>query len=285
VSNESGNSYSAAWGDMDNDGDLDLFLTHYDSNLNALYQNNGDESFTKITTGPVASDTGKSLGVTWADIDNDNDLDIFVANKGDDQQDFLYRNTGGGVFEKVTAGVVTADAMHSRGGAWGDYDNDGDFDLFITVGNGANRLYRNNGGGTFETVTAGAIVTDTADSYGACWFDYDNDGHLDLFVSNGAEDSRLYRNQGDGSFAKLSSGVLVTDGYLSRGAAASDVDGDGDLDLLVLNGDLKKDYIYRNNTSDNPVNHWLSVRCKGHDATSIGALVRVKAVIGGATVW
>jgi hypothetical protein len=195
-----------------------------------------DTSFTRITTGAIVNDGGRSFGSSWGDYDNDGDLDLFVANEL--QNNFLYQNNGDGTFIKITSGAIVNDGGRSVSSSWGDYDNDGDLDLFVAnyLASENNFLYQNNGDGTFTKITTGAIVTDGGRSYGSIWGDYDNDGDLDLFVTNYWGDNNfLYQNNGDGSFTKITSGAIVNDGGYSYGSSWGDYDNDGDLDLFVAN--------------------------------------------------
>lgn len=144
-------------------------------------------------------------------------------------------------FTRIDTSVITRDGGVSNGASWGDYDNDGDDDLFVTngviPGNHKNFLYRNEGTGRFTKITAGDIVTQTSPngSAGACWGDYDNDGRLDLFVPTPGNTNRLYHNDGNGVFSKVTSGVVVNSFLYSDGGSWVDYDQDGDLDLLVVN--------------------------------------------------
>ena len=158
----------------------------------------------------------------------------------------LYTNDGDGSFSKVISGAVVTDGDSSRGCAWGDYDNDGDLDLFVSNADQNNFLYTNNGDGSFSKVISGEVVTDVGDSFGCAWSDYDNDGDLDLFVSNLTGNNYLYTNDGDGSFTKVISGEVVTDGGASHACAWGDYDNDGDLDLFVSNFAMSNNSLYTN---------------------------------------
>ncbi|MFC2167326.1 FG-GAP-like repeat-containing protein, partial [Acidobacteriota bacterium] len=180
---DGGVSTGCAWEDYNNDGYLDLFVSNYDEN-NFLYTNNQDGTFTKVISGDIVTDGGLSQGCAWGDYDNDGYPDLFVANQ-DGQNNFLYTNNGDGSFTKVTNEIVVTDGGHSASGAWGDYDNDGDLDLFVANSDYLNNfLYTNNGNGSFTKVTSGVVVMDGENSTSGAWGDYDNDGDLDLFVAD-----------------------------------------------------------------------------------------------------
>lgn len=194
VVNEVVNSPCASWSDYDSDGDLDLFVTSEAVGPNRLYRNNGDGTFTKITSGPQVTEGVASTGCAWADYDNDGLLDLFVANAYA-LDDFLYRNLGNGNFSKVTSSPVVSDSAWSVGCAWGDYDNDGFIDLFVCRQGAANALYQNNGDGSFSTAAVGSLVEEVGDFRGCAWADYDDDGSLDLVITGQAgEQTVLYRN-------------------------------------------------------------------------------------------
>jgi hypothetical protein len=285
--NDGGASIAASWADYDNDGDLDLFVANHGdppgyAAENFLYRND-DGVFAKITTGDIVSDVAVSNCALWGDYDGDGDLDVFVANS-EGYLNNLYENDGDGTFTKITSGTVVSEGGNSFGGSWGDYDNDGDLDLFVANVGAADYLYENDGTGTFTKITEGAIVSDVGNSYGSGWADYDNDGDIDLFVSGDTANS-LYKNFGNGNFLKVTTGEIATDPYMTMGAAWGDYDRDGDLDLFVANtADGNEDNaLYRNSGNDDS---WINIKCIGtnSNASAIGAKVRIVTTGGEGTI-
>jgi len=238
-------SYGSTWGDYDNDGDLDLFVAN--NGNNALYQNNGDETFTQVAGGELSSDGLFSTNAAWADYNNDGFLDIFVANNSS-QANYLYFNNGDGTFTRDT-GFFPSDLASSWSCAWGDYDDDGYIDLFVTNSGALNYLYNNDGDGTFTKVTTGPVSTDNVTNYSAAWGDYDNDGDLDLYVPSSFSNNLLYNNDGSGNFTKITTGAIVTETADNWSGSWGDYDNDGRLDLLLAaNG---KNSLFRNQGSGN----------------------------------
>ncbi|MBN2174187.1 MAG: VCBS repeat-containing protein [Bacteroidales bacterium] len=232
VVNDGGSSYACTVADVTGDGYSDLFVANHNEN-NFLYFGNGDGTFEKVTTGPVVTDGGKSVGCAWADYDQDGWLDLYVVNR--DQPNFLYHGTGLGSFEKITTGSIVTDVANSSGCAWGDYDNDGRPDLYVANSGSESNLYHNNGS-TFTKVEEEPFVSDVSSCSGASWGDCDNDGDLDLFVSTGQLGTYVnwfYLNNGDGSFTKVTDSPLVNEVNWASGSAWGDYDKDGDLDLAV----------------------------------------------------
>ncbi len=245
IVNDGGNSMGASWGDYNNDGNIDLFVTNGNNQNNFLYRNNGNGNFTKITEGIQVNEGGNSLGCNWVDYDNDGFLDLFVANNG---VNFLYHNVGGYSFKKVTVGEIVTNPGNSASASWADYNNDGFMDLFVpNTDNANNLLYKNNRDGTFTRITIGSIVTDGGNSTSACWGDYDNDGFLDLFVANSnGQNDFLYHNEGNGTFTKITNSPVVLNGGNGSCCQWNDFDNDGHLDLFVgNNGGIN--YLYINN--------------------------------------
>jgi YVTN family beta-propeller protein len=222
-----GNGIGVAWGDYDNDGDLDLYLANV-SQANKLFRNEGNGVFVDATSGPLGN-VGVAGGVAWGDYDNDGDLDLYLVNSG--QANKLFRNEGGGTFVDATSGPL-GDTGKGTGLAWGDYDNDGDLDIYLTQDSGdPNKLFRNEGGGTFVNATSGPLgYTGACQSVAAG--DYDNDGDLDLCLTSATGANKLFRNEGNGVFVDATSGPLLLSNP-SSGVAWGDYDGDGDFDLYL----------------------------------------------------
>jgi hypothetical protein len=297
IVNDGGWSFNSSIVDYDNDGNLDIHVTNgtFTSFVenNFFYKGNGDGTFTKITSGSIVDEAGHSLSSSWCDYDDDGDQDLFVANSdpfnGVAINNFFYQNNGDGTFTKLTEGVIVNDSSISTGGSWGDYDNDGDFDLFVANWYGENNaLYQNNGDGTFSQITSGNIVNDGGNSVSGAWGDYDNDGNLDLYVTNDwNENNFLYSNNGNGTFTRITTGDIVNDGGRSNGATWADYDNDGYLDLFVPNGQRpsQSNFLYRNNGLSN--NNWINIKCVGtiSNTSAIGTKVKAKAIINGQIVW
>jgi hypothetical protein len=206
-----GDGRTCAAGDVDDDGDLDLYVGNFrDGNskaTNFFYLNRGDGTFETVTDSPLVTDRQATYGASFADPDEDGDLDLFLSNISRTDHNALYLNDGHGEFTRVTKGpLVTSASRPSKGHTWGDYDNDGDLDLFIANGTESNVdlrnfLYLNDGKGGFTGVREGDLVTDVTISAGTAWADFDRDGDLDLFVANWGgsdEDNSLYQNQTEG---------------------------------------------------------------------------------------
>jgi FG-GAP-like repeat/ASPIC and UnbV len=293
----------AAWADFDGDGWIDLYVANYEKQVTEnqqerglgtpdfLYRNLEGSVFADVTLDmgviPPFEENLCGRGVNWADYDNDGDADLFVSNYRL-QENFLYRNDGDR-FENValTAGVAgtrTDDYWgHTIGSVWGDYDNDGDLDLFSAnlahpryiEFSDISQLLVNNGYPDFDftdRIDTSGITYDETHSDPA-WGDVDNDGDLDLYLTSIYKNERsyLYLNNGDGSFSDITclSGTRVLNGW---GCAFSDFDRDGDLDLAV--GSSSGVTLFRNQGGGN---HWIQVGVQGStdNVSAIGTRVTV----------
>ena len=240
---------SVAWGDYDNDGDVDLALTGYGESgpLSQVYRNEGGGSFVDIDAGlPGVYESS----VAWGDYDNDGDLDLALTGRTEANAyvSRLYRNEGVGVFAEVP---VALPGVHLGSAAWGDYDNDADLDLVLTGRTGGttyiSKLYRNEGGGGFTEVSAGLPGLEYSS---AAWGDYDADGDLDLLLTGYTNAApwyvaRIYRNDGARVFADIAAGLPGVDG---GSGAWGDYDNDGDLDVVLTGytGFERLARVYRN---------------------------------------
>lgn len=320
----SGWSASAGFFDYDNDGRLDLFVTRYldwsfqrnrycgekkpgyraychpdnfDGITNLLFRNNGDGTFTDVSSrAGIAGASGKGLGVSFADYDDDGWMDVYVAN--DSVQSFLYHNMGGGIFTEVglLAGVgfnEDGKTFAGMGVDFADYDNDGRPDIFVTdLSNERYMLFRHNGDGSFRDATNASGIggaTLPFSGWSARFFDYDNDGWKDIFVAQGhvmdtiektspnlryLQPPLLLRNE-SGHFVRVVAGEAFKKDRAGRGAAFGDLDSDGDIDVVVSN--VGQAAVVLRNDGGNRAN-WLSILTVGRASNRDGIGCRVKVV-------
>lgn len=225
----------SAWGDYDGDGDPDLFVTNTSGNSYLLYRNGGAGTFTNVASTAGVTGAGSSgEACVWGDYDNDGDLDLFVAVVG---TNILYSNDGDGTFTNVaaTAGVDYA-GSGSLGASWADYDRDGHLDLFVATMDANDRLYHNDGDGTFTEVGAArGVAGSIEDTFGGVWADYDGDQDVDLFVFHDSTPNHLFRNDGGAGFTDVTPALMIEAGVRSWGAVWTDYDHDADFDLFVSN--------------------------------------------------
>ena len=318
---------SAVWFDYDNDGRLDLFVCRfvdfdksknqfcgdretgnryyciprvYDPMPGWLFHNNGDGTFTDVSmeTG-IGKHPGKAWGVVATDINNDGLMDLFVAN--DTTANFLFANRGKGRFEEIglMAGVAYSADGKARSGMGvdsADYDQDGWMDLFVTnIDQEMYAFYRSNQDETFDDIampTGIGTTTRLMSGWGLRFFDYDNDGNLDLFLANGHPDDKiherfanvqykepmlLFRNAGNAlQNVSLESGPIFSQPLAARGLALGDFDNDGAVDVLVaVNNALP--ILLRNNAATG--NNWLGIQLQGRKTNpdAIGTRITYQA--------
>ena len=329
-------STGAAFADVDGDSDLDLYVCNYvtydlekleqmqEESLqsgkpvpsalnphvfapqdNVFYRNNGDGTFTDATAElGIAAPGGRSMQCLFSDFDNDNDLDLYVAN--DTSVNYVYRNAGDGTFTDVSDASWAADFRGSMGLSAGDYDGDGDIDLFMSHWvDEENALYRNLlAESGLQNPPNSAHIRFVDESYsamlaevgikqigwGTALFDYDNDGDLDIFVTNGStfqelkqpevlipQVDALFSNNGDSTFSDVSeiSGITALPTRVGRGAAFGDYDNDGDVDIFIVNNHAAP-ILLRNEGGNR--NNYMHVELIGTDQNrnAIGAKIQLK---------
>jgi hypothetical protein len=327
-------STSATFFDYDRDGNLDLFVANYlDFTVagnkscadalgapdycgprlyrpvpDRLYRNEGNGRFRNVTeSAGIAKADGAGLGVAAGDYNGDGWLDLYVANDATPNQLWINRHDGTFVDEGLLSGSALNGAGNPEGSmgiASGDFDGDGDEDLFVSNIIGETfALYRNDGTGNFEDVRVPAgLAAPTAAStgFGTDWFDYDNDGWLDLFVANGAVNlieaqrgqpspfrmkNQLFHNTGNGRFVETSAagGPALERADISRGAAFGDIDNDGDTDIVVTtNGGPERLLLNQSGAR----NHWLQIGLEQTPGNRLGFGARVAIERSGRpTMW
>jgi ASPIC and UnbV/FG-GAP-like repeat len=257
--------------DYDNDGDLDVLLLRggwENPRRPSLLRNEGEGRFTDITIAARLCEPIASQAAAWADFDCDGHVDLYIGgefqpkNPDPRNRGRLYRNNGDGTFTDVADSAGVRNDRFAKGVAWGDYDDDGRADLYISNLGQANRLYHNNGDGTFTDVAEPLGVTEPNYSF-ACWFwDYDNDGRLDIYVTGshatlaeiilsqlgrptGGERPRLYHNEG-GRFTDVTRDVGLDRVWLPMGSNFGDIDNDGFLDFYLGTGSPPYSYVVPN---------------------------------------
>ncbi len=284
---------TVSWADYNNDGWADLFLPRWNDQKNKLYRNNGNSTFSEVTTGAIVNDLAWTSGGFWGDYDNDRDQDLFVVNyqigataPGNNN---LFRNNADGTFTKMTtAGQVVTLPQNGRSANWADVDNDGFLDLFVCNQFGQDLLHFNNGDGTFTTQFIGGT---NHTSWSSNWGDYDNDGDLDLVtIGFWGTDSRFWENDGHGNLSDATAKhpnifPTETNGSNSNGVVWVDYNRDGWLDLHLTQPDKSPDRFFENEKTT--CRSWLEIKCIGVESNraAIGATLRAQAQIGGQARW
>ncbi len=251
--------------DYDNDGDADVLVLRggwyvllADGRFpNSLLRNNGDGTFDDVTEATGILSFHPTQTATWGDYDNDGWLDLFIGNESHGTERHpceLFRNNGDGTFRECAMEAGVAHEGFIKGVAFGDYDNDGFSDLYLSDRQGPNVLFHNEGNGRFVDVTRKAGVTEPQASFPCWFFDYDNDGWQDIFVCgyqatindavadlldkpHAGEMPRLYRNRGDGTFQNVTREMNLHRLLLTMGSNFGDLDNDGWLDMYLATGD------------------------------------------------
>ena len=237
-------TFAVALGDVDGDGDLDAVIGNDD--LNRLYINDGTGAFTDSTYTHMPVEEDNTYAVALGDVDGDGDLDAVIGNKSEDQNR-LYINDGTGHYTDGTDTRMPADSDTTKIVMLGDLDDDGDLDAFIGNLHEQNRVYLNDGAGTFTDATSSHLPTDQDYTNGVTMGDVDGDMDIDMYVGNTqSSQNRLYLNSGDGVFTDSAALYLPADADNSYDVALGDVDGDGDLDAVIGNISEDQNRLYIN---------------------------------------
>ena len=260
------NGFAITVGVYDNDGYPDVFVTRlgFYAGECQLFHNNGDGTFTDVTKAAGLKVWGPGFTASWIDYDGDGFIDLFIANNlgglfERKTPNRLFHNNGDGTFTEVTEAAGLSTMWPTIGGAWGDYDNDGRPDLFLSNGLGRSQLYHNNGDGTFKDVSKEAGIDGITFGSPAFWWDYDNDGWMDIaqYVWSDHEDvlhtlehgegppdghpMRVYHNNRDGTFTEVGRQLGFNGCHGTMSGNAADFNNDGNMDIVLGNGSPKMD--------------------------------------------
>jgi hypothetical protein len=309
-------SIGATWFDYDNDGFLDFYVGNflefdpdykyyyapdgfpgplaYDAQKDVLYHNNGNDTFEDVTERMGITDIdGRAMGVGSADYDADGWVDIYVAN--DHTLNYLWHNEGGKRF--VDRGTMSGTAFSQAGEAtvsmsvdYADFNDDGLLDMFVSDDTYCS-LYENLGNGIFADRGVPSNISMAAAQFvgwSSSFIDYDNDGDVDIFKSNGAlkhlygQEDQIFQNEGNGKFrdVSLELGKYFSEELVGRGACMGDYDNDGDLEIFIMN--LNDHCTFLRNNKGN-LNNWVLIKLTGTSSNRDGIGARVKLTAGGKT--
>lgn len=302
--------------DYDRDGHLDLYIANYlqfdpeynyyyqgegfpgplsyQGEADKLYHNKGDGTFEDVSQkAGIANPRGRGMGVASCDINDDGYIDVYVANDG--MENYLYQNNGDGTFTNVALDTGTGfgqngEATSAMGPEFGDYNLDGLIDILVPD-MGYSCLYRNTGEGYFEDMSALvglATYCGQYTSWSGNFFDFDQDGRVDIFIANGdsrylePEENLMLRNTGETKFENVSAmlGPDFQTKYVSRGSAVGDIDHDGDLDLVILNINGPAQLLLNQGGNRN---NWLMIHVVGSKSNRDAVGTRIRLTAGGTT--
>ena len=278
--------WGASWGDYDNDGFLDLFLSIRDplqNNNNLLFHNQGNGTFIDVTESAGLHANGLiTFCSSFFDYDKDGFQDIYIANDKEVTPNILYRNMGDGTFKDVSVEAGVGLHMNAMSTTIGDYNNDGWLDIYVTnfypsftnESTAGNAFLINNGDGTFDNIAFENGTRFDSIGWGAIFFDADMDADIDLYVSGNLDgsDGRLssayYENDSNGVYRIPDNSGFINDTSPSYGNALGDFQNDGKPDIVVINTNNKEIQLWENKTSNE--NNWLKIKLEGTISNKMG---------------
>ncbi len=286
-------TYGASFGDIDNDGDLDVIICNRDdvtfNQYNYLYRNDSG-TFVDITVSAGLNLTNQlSFISAFFDYNNDGFQDIYVANDKHPNINRLYENNGDNTFTDVSVASGAGIAIDAMSTTIGDYNNDGWFDIYVTNTTAGNQFLKNNGDGTFTNIAAfnGTLMETIA--WGSVFLDADNDADLDLYVSSmldGSDQTRLpsafYENDGTGNYTIPSGIGFENDTRISFSNAIGDFNNDGYPDIIVMN-DTQNNFLWENTTSNS--NNWIKLNLTGVTSNKDGIGSKIEINAGGVSQY
>ena len=285
-------SFGAAWGDYNNDGFLDVFLTYRSTEeSNRLYRNNGDGTFSNISNiAGISNDGHLSFCASFFDYNNDGWQDIYIANDRHTTTNILYRNNGDGTFSDESAPSGSGLIIDAMSTTIGDYNNDGWLDIYITntdyiyenVNHEIGNVFLvNNGNGTFSNIAVNNGTDFNSIAWGAVFLDADNDMDLDLYVSGMLDGSlslpsAFYENDGSNNYNIPANAGFTNDTEESYSNAIGDINNDGYPDIIV-NNEAANMFLWENNCDNNINNNWLKVKLEGSisNKDGIGSFIEI----------
>ncbi|MFK7749793.1 MAG: FG-GAP-like repeat-containing protein [Kordia sp.] len=286
-------TYGASFGDYDNDGDLDMFLSNKDDTKiipNQLYRNNGDGTFTDVSGIAGISSVGHlSFCAAFFDYDNDGFLDIYISNDRFANTNILYKNNGNGTFTDVSVASGAGVAANAMSTTIDDYNYDGFLDIYVTNTVEGNHLLENNGDGTFTDVAANTGTIFNSIGWGANFFDADNDSDLDLYVcsminntASGLMTSGFYECATGYNYSVPTTAGFTNDIFTSFSNAIGDINNDGYQDFVVVNQAPENHTLWRNTGG---TNNWLKVKLEGTTSNKAGIGAKIKATVNGQAMY
>lgn len=280
-------SYGASWGDYNNDGFLDVFVSNRTSLIgNKLYKNTGDGTFVDVSiTAGIDSVGHGSFCSAFFDFNNDGFQDIYISNDKPINPNILYKNNGDGTFLDISVSSGTDVAIDAMTVTIDDFNRDGWQDIYITNGPNGNVLYKNNGNETFTDVATLSGTIYNSIGWGASFFDADNDKDLDLYVCGEYDQTQanflnaaFYLNDNDETFS-LNNSSFVGDNRASYSGAVGDLNNDGYPELIVTNSNDEDVFVWKNNTTQ--TNNWLKINLEGVQSNRDGIGAKIEIAING----